>query len=381
MRIGILTQSLLNNYGGLLQNFALQTVLRRMGHEVTTIDWDARFSLKENLWRIRMRLLYLISNSHSADIKYIPNKTEEAIISQNTSYFIKKYIERTATAYSKQALYKRASELNANAYIVGSDQVWRAGYNAFPTAMFLDFVKEDNVKRIAYAASFGSDKWGYDSKDTGIIKQLAQKFNLITVREISGIDICKTYLGVDAIHVLDPTMLLERDDYEKIVLEEEEPKSPGTLFHYILDPKDEKRMLIEKVARINGLVPFTIMPKYQAENRTKSDVKQHISDCVFPTVTSWLRGFMDAKMVIVDSFHGAVFSIIFNKPFWVIGNKGRGNARFESLLGMFNLMDRFIEDPSSMDVDINTPIDWNSVNRIKELNKQKSISLLMKGLI
>ena len=116
------------------------------------------------------------------------------------------------------------------------------------------------------------------------------------------------------------------------------------------------------------------MPRYQAENRTKEDIKKRIEDCVFPSVTSWLRAFMDAEMVIVDSFHGAVFSIIFNKPFWVIANAERGNARFESLLGMFKLEDRMII--SKDDVDYNSKIDWAKVNEIREREKDKSLKCL-----
>ena len=125
-------------------------------------------------------------------------------------------------------------------------------------------------------------------------------------------------------------------------------------------------MAVEK-----GLKPFTVMPKCQAENRTRWDVKNRIEDCVFPSVTSWLRGFMDAEMVIVDSFHGAVFSIIFNKPFWVIGNSKRGNARFESLLGLYGLEDRMITPGDS--VDWGKTIDWDRVNEIREREKEKSL--------
>ena len=169
-------------------------------------------------------------------------------------------------------------------------------------------------------------------------------------------------------------MLLNREDYEKVVLEEREPKSKGTLFHYILDPNEGKKALVDWLAKENNLVPFTIMPKCQAENRTKWDVKHRIEDCVFPTVTSWLRGFMDAEIVVVDSFHGAVFSIIFNKPFWVISNAKRGNARFESLPGLFGLEDRMIE--IGQGVDWEKEIEWARVNEIWMKERNRCIELL-----
>ena len=381
MKIGILTQPLRNNYGGLLQNYALQTVLKNCGHNVTTIDWDGRFSFKERLYRLRIRLSGFLSSSSSSKRKYVPTKKEDMIISKHTDEFVNKYISHTKTAYSKTRLERRALHLKAQAYIVGSDQVWRPGYNAFPFTMFLDFCQRMCVRRIAYAASFGSDKWEYKSEETKKIKSLAGLFDLITVRESSGVRLCKDYLNIDAVHVLDPTMLLNHEDYERIVVEEKEPVSDGTLFHYILDPREDKKALINHVAESQGLKPFTIMPKCQAENRTKWDVKNRIEDCVFPSVTSWLRGFMDAKLIIVDSFHGAVFSIIFNKPFWVLSNASRGNARFESLLRLFGLEDRMVSaDSLSNKFDWSKEIDWERVNEIRQKEIVRCKSLLERAL-
>ena len=101
-----------------------------------------------------------------------------------------------------------------------------------------------------------------------------------------------------------------------------------------------------------------------------------------PAVTKWLRGFMDAEYVITDSFHGCVFSIIFNKPFWAIGNIGRGMARFTSLLAMFGLEDRMLTDLCGIeeDFDFSKPIDWVSVNNIKQKWQKKSFDFLSKNL-
>lgn len=110
------------------------------------------------------------------------------------------------------------------------------------------------------------------------------------------------------------------------------------------------------------------------------DVKNRIEDCVFPSVTAWLRAFMDAEMTIVDSFHGMVFSIIFNKPFWVIGNEERGMSRFTSLLKQFQLEDRLLDVNHLDDIDCSKPIDWARVNRILEDNRMKSKALLLDQL-
>ena len=378
MKIGILTQPLHNNYGGLLQNYALQQVLKGMGHEVETIDHGAKTVSKIHklLYDIKKFLLHSFFHSRYKKPSYFPNIKEILIIRQNTDYFINKYINRTRVIHTSKGFDDIANSNKYNAYVVGSDQCWRPMYNGyFLLEMFLRFAeKQSNVKRIAYAASFGTNEWDFSPEKTMQCASLAKRFDLITVREASGVELCRRYLGVDAKHVLDPTMLLDKEDYIKLVEKENEPQSKGNLFYYILDPCAEKKALIDDVAAKNGLTPFTVMPRYQAENRTKEDVKKRIEDCVFPSVTSWLRAFMDAEMVIVDSFHGAVFSIIFNKPFWVIANAERGNARFESLLRLYGLENRMIAPGDA--VLWNKAIDWERVNEIRQKEKNRCIRLL-----
>lgn len=380
MRIGILTQPLLNNYGGLLQNYALQQVLKGLGHEVETVDWmpASAGAIKTWLWRKKETLLSIVLKDRERP-RYLLTDKEQKIISRNTHQFIERYISVCPSIAKNEKEFRSIDEAHKyQAYVVGSDQVWRPNYNSFQTAMFLDFVDRKDVKRIAYAASFGTSAWEFTQQMTEECALLARKFDLITVREKSGVDMCREYLGVEATHVLDPTMLLDKGDYIKLVENEHEPQSSGTLFHYILDPSEEKRHLIEQLAFKQGLQSFSIMPKCQAENRTKWDVKHRIEDCVFPSVTSWLRGFMDAEMVIVDSFHGAVFSIIFNKPFWIIGNSHRGNSRFESLLKMYGLEDRMIN--LRINRDLNRDIDWKRVNEIR-LKEKKRCTVLLKDVL
>lgn len=382
MKIGILTQPLHNNYGGLLQNYALQQILIRLGHKVETIDHGSpepsfiHHFLADKTAEFLSKVLRLKTKVNN----YYPTCEEQAVINQHTQYFIDKYILHTPVYTSKQNFRIDITSNQYDAYVVGSDQCWRPKYNRlWIEEMFLGFAeKQDAIKRIAYAASFGTSDWEYSQELTKICSNLVKKFDFVSVREVSGVNLCKDYLGVDAVQVLDPTMLLKREDYEKIVKEEKEPQSKGSLFHYILDPSDEKRSFIQNVANKHNLSPFTIMPKYQKGNRTRLDVKTHMEDCIFPSVTCWLRGFMDAKMVIVDSFHGAVFAIIFNKPFWVIGNSKRGNARFESLLDMFELKDRMIT-PEDV-VDWGKRINWKRVNEIRVRELNRSVNLLKKSL-
>lgn len=380
MKIGILTQPLHSNYGGLLQNYALQQTLVRAGHEVETIDWGGGSGLHETLYRIKIRVLHTLFPNKYPQLKYRPNKKERAIIQRNTNHFINTYINHTEAMHSYEEFVKQASKGKYDAYVVGSDQCWRPCYNAFLPSMFLDFVQDKQVKRIAYAASFGTDKWEFTPQQTAVCVPLAKKFDMVSVREDSGVKLCKENLGVDAVHVLDPTMLLTKEEYIQLIEKEKEPKSNGTLFNYILDPDAKKSVFIQKVAKAKGLKAFQVLPKCQTETRTKEDVKNRIGDCVFPGVTTWLRAFMEADMTIVDSFHGMVFSIIFNKPFWAIGNVSRGMSRFTSLLKMFHLEDRLLDADNLDDVDFSKPIDWTMVNGILEEKRRECKKLLLTNL-
>lgn len=380
MKIGILTQPLHANYGGLLQNYALQQTLIHAGHEVETIDWGAPKSLRVRLYRLKMQFIATWLPEKYPVVKYQPSKKELSIIWQNTNHFIRTYIKHTAPLHSFKEFKTHADNGQYGAYVVGSDQCWRPCYNSFLTSMFLDFTVGQNVKRLSYAASFGTDKWEFTPEQTAVCLPLAQRFDLVTVREDSGVKLCKEHLGVDAIHVLDPTMLLTKEDYISLIEAENEPQATGTLFNYILDPDVKKTAFIEKVSQAKGLKSFQVLPKCQAENRTRKDVKTCIKDCIFPSVTAWLRAFMDAEMTIVDSFHGMVFSIIFNKPFWVIGNAHRGMSRFTSLLKVFHLEDRLLDVNYLEKVDFSKPIEWGSVIAILEEKRNECKTLLLNNL-
>lgn len=373
MKIGILTQPLLENYGGLLQCYALQTILKRLGHEA----WVVQRTSGE-LQGITKKVLFSCIKQFDKIFlgeRLIKRLRPNTYAKRNTSYFVLNYINpKTKLITTTETLKKCHVEQNFEAYIVGSDQVWRPIYSPCINNYFLDFLSpQDRTKRIAYAASFGVDEWEFSEEETSVCKDLIKLFDGVSVREDSATALCEKYLGRnDALHVLDPTMLLEKEDYIRIVEKEKEPKSPGNLFCYILDESSEKKQVVESIASQIDAVPFTQMPKCKL---TDENLKDRLEDCVYPSVTAWLRAFMDADMVVTDSFHGCVFSIIFNKPFWVIGNHSRGMARFESLLSMFGLEERLIKR-TSMPVEFTSPIDWERVNAIKKDWQEKSYNFL-----
>ena len=158
------------------------------------------------------------------------------------------------------------------------------------------------------------------------------------MRESSAIQLCMNKLGRnDVRHVLDPTMLLNKEDYIRLVKTNKTSKSLGNLMCYILDSSIKKEKLIKQIAIDRDLTPFRM--GVQTQNPALPN-----SERIQPPLEQWLRGFIDAKLVVTDSFHACVFSIIFGKPFLVIGNEKRGLARFNSLLSMFSLNSNIIAD-------------------------------------
>lgn len=341
MRIGILTLPLNTNYGGILQAYALQTVLERMGHEVHVIE------KKRHLLSIpiqKMPFCYgkrIVKNiiGRKFPIFYEQKyNREQPIIRQNTDKFIKKYIH-----IAEYDDFSDIKESEYDAIVVGSDQVWRPKYfglNQIENA-YLKFAEGWNIKRIAYAASFGTDEWEYTPKQTDECGKLLRMFDAVSVREDSGVDLCKRYFGVEAQHVLDPTMLLDKDDYIKLFKAANTPKSKGNLLCYILDENEEKTALVKRIADEKGLIPFNV-------KSISDDINSPLYERIQPPLEQWLRGFYDADFVITDSFHACVFSIIFNKPFIVYGNINRGLSRFISLLNMFGLTERIVNNQTDL---------------------------------
>ena len=258
--------------------------------------------------------------------------------------------------------------------IVGSDQIWRPKYfySRIEDA-YLDFAKEWKIKRITYAASFGTEEWEYTEEQTNNCATLLKKFNAVSVRESSAVKLCYDNFGVKAEHVLDPTMLLSKEDYIKLFKDYNAAQSDGNLFCYILDDGEEKKSIIDCVAKEKGLKAFYVNSRYE-------DLDASLEERIQQPVEKWLRAFYDAEFIITDSFHACVFSIIFNKPFIVYGNKERGLARFNSLLSIFGLEERIVSTKEEATKAISKPINWEKVNESHRQWKEKSMSFLNNNL-
>lgn len=254
------------------------------------------------------------------------------LVFQHTDQFIYQYIHRLI---KRRWTSKIANQFDA--IIVGSDQVWRPEYlGGVPLEdAFLNFAKDCSIKRIAYAASFGVDECSYTVKQLEKCTSLLQQFDAVSVREFSGIGICKKYFGVEACQKIDPTLLLDVEDYMQLVSQTDTRPSGGDLMVYVLDETDEKEQIVEAVSTAKSISFFRANSKVE-------DPSAPTEERIQQPVEQWLRGFQDADMVVTDSFHGCVFSILFRKPFIAIGNAERGMARFTSLLCILGLEDRLI---------------------------------------
>jgi hypothetical protein len=373
MKIGILTHYLHYGYGGVIQNYALQTVLKSLGHDAVTLRcaYNKKVGIK---LRIRSWLSMIAHIILRIDTRSITAK-QDVFVTKEVEPFIREYINVTRENNSTSSFRRATIEEKCDALVVGSDQIWRRGF-PYVKECYLNFAQDLNVKKVAYAASFSQDEWEYDNEFTKVCKKLAERFDAISVREKSAVNLCKKYFGVDADFVLDPTLLLEKEDYIELYKKNEVKREDGDLFTYVLDKTGDKEAIINMISVKLGKKRYECMPQYST---TYFNIKNHPNECVYPPITQWLRSINEAELVVTDSFHGMVFCIIFNRPFFVLVNEDRGAARFYSLLKLFGLESRIINKID--DVDVISPIDWYSVNQIKKEWKEKSISFLKKALL
>lgn len=368
MRIGIITLPFHLNHGGILQNFALQKVLKDMGHEVVTIEKEKSIllPLKKRYLAYIKRILkrYILRNQ--CEIFFEKNENERyKIISSEIRPFIAKYI-----SVKKYNQFSSIRQGEYDAFIVGSDQIWRPLFFPEIQSAFLDFAQKWNILRIAYAASFGTETWEYNEQNTTKCKELISHFDAVSVRESQGVLLCKKYFHIDAVHVLDPTFLIKKEDYIEIFTKDHTPKSKGNLLVYLLDKTAEKDNMVNQIAIQKQLKPFTINNSEIYNNQI--DTYKRIQ----PSIAQWLRGFYDADFVITDSFHACVFSIIFQKPFLVYGNISRGLSRFTSLLSLFHLENRMVHNVDDLNNALQNKINWEEVNAILKEKRKESISFL-----
>lgn len=355
MRVGIVTQPLQNNYGGILQNWALQQVLKDLGHEPITLDVGLRYGYG----RYALSVGKYFADRLMGRMRSFPSSPcHGRLASRLTGEFFNKHIVSTEPYHRYTA--DMVDRYRLDAIVVGSDQVWRPLYNASIEDMFLRFAEAKNIRRVAYGASFGVDEWEFTEAQTAACRALAQAFYAVSVREASGVNLCHERLGVEAVHVLDPTLLIDAGKYHELCADV--PREAPFVAAYCIDLSDEKRRFFDMVTAERGL-PLRL---FSANGDVTLSVEQ------------WLSMFRDAAVVITDSFHGTVFSILNHKEFYTLGNAARGSARFASLLSAFHLEARLVTDLTAATA--LPAIDWSQVT--SALNELRDFSLsFLKGAL
>lgn len=374
MRIAIITLPLHTNYGGILQAYALRKTLVDMGHQCDLIDRECKLALppawKMPLVHVKRMVKNVITFGHGPEVFRERRIMDELpVVGAEVLKFTDMYIApRVVKKYSEIQMGEY------DAFVVGSDQVWRPAYFGNIDDAFLKFTEKWNVKRVAYAASFGTDVLEYTYEQLESCGSLIKAFNGVSVREQGAVELCDEWFErEDTEHVLDPVMLLTADHYSVLAGGVAERPAKGKVLTYILDESPEKVALAERVSQwiSAGIHDVSVYPR---------DGRRPLEERIVPSMESWLAAFEDAEFVVTDSFHGCIMSILFHKPFLVSGNAARGLSRVTSLLSMFGLEDRLVQgiDPDDDGEYYISGIDWDHVDTVLAQYRAHSMNFLKK---
>lgn len=352
-KIGILTITPNIGFGGNLQAYALQELLMSLtGFRVEIINYRRRILFRE-------RFLYFVHFLRCVLKGRFAKFSQRAELRYRCRNILP--FHRDSLVFSKRVFVGKSfrNYVNANYdyVVVGSDQVWRPKYVASIYDYFLMGIRP-GIQKIAYAASLGVDEWEYSPRQTAVCRQLLQEFSYVSVRELSAVSLIKRELGYQGSVWcdLDPTMVVDSQVYDRLVIPNRYRRP--YMFSYILD-STEGAVAFKKTAE--SLMGLDVVEFNTAAEDSAKPLKQRVA----PPITEWVSGIYHSDFVITDSFHGCVFSIIFNKPFMVYVNERRGGARFHSLLSLFKLESRiYAFDTIKSSKVMLQPIDWVSVNDI-----------------
>ena len=360
MKIGIMTFWWSNdNYGQQLQCFALQKYLRDAGHDAYLIRYDPRNDyIKKPPWKKALKVLNPLWLH-----RYLLNKRKKLMLEKTYNLrgfekFRSKYINQSEKVYySYYELKENPPE--ADVYIVGSDQIWNP--NSYPSierqsgAYFLDF-GNSLVKRISYAASFGKNELENDF--VRFISPLLQKFYYVSVREKSGLSLCKQCKIENAEWVPDPTMLLDVDVYRSLYEKEpfKKPSKPYCFFYFLSNECDFSVKTLYAWAKKKNIDIIYVSAGLRIDKYKKN----------YATISEWIYLLENAEYVITNSYHCSVFSLLYRKKFGVVPLSGKNvwasmNTRIDSLFELFQIKERYIHSDFSV---LETEVDWQSVSNI-----------------
>ncbi len=359
MKIALLNLPIDLNYGGNIQRYALSLVLRRMGHTVFHIQLLHRARISLPLYKryfvYLKRIIFSLVGLEHKDVFY------EKQISKgycNVMSFYEKHVPHTEKKfYCEQDLFNYNWD-QYDAFVVGSDQVWRPEMTeqiGLSNYLF-KFISHLKKSKVAYAVSLGKDSLAIHQTDLLEIVSLYNNFNAVSVREINALDILynEGMRSPQPEVVLDPTLLLSRSDYEELLKDEdlEVPVREKYVLTYFINKELYDTEVVINFATKKGLKIIDVT----------------MGSAYIVNIPKWVYLFMNADYIFTDSYHGVIFSIIFNKSFMVINNFHGGTSRIESLLnllGINNLQE----------------IDWDCVNSKIDMYRDKSFKFLRDSLI
>lgn len=357
MKVGIITFHTALNHGAVLQTYALFRTLMKMGVETKVIDYRApfnekRFAPKPISYYFNPREIYSIIFRNSYQ-RYNP---------EGFKNFIGKYISLTHPIYS----YEYLKELNKDfdVFITGSDQVWNLACTSGDDAYYLSFV-DDIRKKNSYAASFGYTQLPVDKQP--LYAKLLEGFNHVSVREMAGIDIVDSLVGKRAELVLDPTLLLDKSEWETLADYSLVPHKKYMLMYLM----SEDKRLIDKAKEYAQKHDLEIL--YLTQRLFNVRGVNNVRDA---TPEQWLGLFLHAKAVATNSFHGLVFSINFEKHFITkYIPRSIANSRIETIVNEFGLQHNLIDSPQ---FDMEQETNVNNLSRILSEKRRLSINYLMR---
>lgn len=353
-RICTITHHTVPNYGAVLQTYALQKAILNLGVESEVLNYDSE----------RVKNTYPISIKEVKNIKqlvkYIAYPAEKKR-KRKINEFVKKHVKVSDKVYKRNELY--LSNDIYDLFITGSDQVWNLNIHKGDTSYMLDFVN-DSSKKGSYAASFGYGDIPEQFKEDTI--SLLKSFNYYNLRERQGQDILKKYLNKESNLVLDPTLLLTKEDYKPIIDKVHSIKKYVLIYN--ITKSESLVEFAKKLANEKGLEVIAINSGYKRVSNCKN-----ILDAA---PEEFLGYFMNAEYIVTSSFHGMAFSVIFNKEFFYeLNKKGKNNnSRLENMAELFGVKNREIITGN----EYNTigEIDYIKVNNIVKNERNKSLGIL-----
>lgn len=367
-RVGIMTWWHHYNFGTALQVTALSNTIAKLGYEANVIKYFPNgkvISLTQNYKNARIYLKKIDRKISQRKVKQFKDIEREEAFSK----YCKKYINLTQLCEINSHLYDLNNYIDA--FICGSDQIWAP--SCFNSKYFLDFV-EDTDKMIAYAPSIGLFKIE-DPYIKERMKECISRFKHLAIREEQGQKLIKELCNREAQVVLDPTLLLSKEEWDKIA--SKRVKDEKYILCYFLGNNSESWNHIRLISQQTGL-KVKVIPIFQEDLRRGFEVEKGVGPGEF------LGLVQNADLICTDSFHGTVFSLIYEKPFYTyerFSNKDNNsqNSRIYNILKIVELEDRIVKDKTEVNINALECDFFNAKKNIEE-QKQKSITYLARAL-